>query len=88
MSTCKIVSSKRFNPRARHIALRYHSTGDLQQAKVIAVKYLPSEYMPSDALTKALPFTPLVRQRSVLMGLQKLSWDARVHEKLGTTDAL
>ena len=53
--------NRTFNPRSKHIALRYHSTGDLQEAGVLQLRYLPTDYMPSDVLTKGLPFTAHTR---------------------------
>ena len=58
LSTCRLVGATSWNPRSKHMALRYHSTGDLQRAGVLQVKYLPTAAMPSDALTKPLARMP------------------------------
>ena len=63
------------------MALRYHSTGDLQRAGVLQVRYLPTEYMPSDVLTKALPVHLHRRHAAVLLGVSKLNWQRRLQEK-------
>ena len=42
-STVTLVGSTHWNARTRHVALRYHSTGDLQRAGVLQVRYLPTE---------------------------------------------
>jgi hypothetical protein len=81
MSAISIVGSTHFNPRSRHIALRYHSTGDMQRAGVLQVRYLPTEHIPSDALTKGLPRAAHQRHTLVLLGISALKWDQRVHEK-------
>lgn len=79
-STCLLVGSKRYNPRTRHLALRYHHTGDLQRAQVLQVQYLPTEYMPSDVLTKQLPKAVHWRQAYVILGHMALQWKKRVEE--------
>ena len=81
MSAISIAGSTHFNPRSRHIALRYHSTGDMQRAGVLQVRYLPTEHIPSDALTKGLPRAAHQRHTLVLLGISALKWDQRVHEK-------
>jgi hypothetical protein len=81
LSACTLVGSTHFNPRSRHIALRCHSTGDLQRAGVLQVQYLPTEHIPSDALTKGLSRELHQRHTSVLLGLVKLDWTRRVLER-------
>jgi hypothetical protein len=44
-----------FHPRSKHIDIQYHSTRELVQASRITVKYVPTEVMVADALTKPLP---------------------------------
>jgi hypothetical protein len=77
LSTCHLVGSTRFNPRTRHLALRYHSTGDLQRAGVLQVRHLPTLHMPSDLLTKGLPKLLHKRHTAVLLGLVALAWSTR-----------
>lgn len=81
LSTCRLVGSTRWNPRSKHLALRYHSTGDLQRAGVLQVKYLPTDAMPSDALTKALARAPHQRHTKVLLGLAPLRWQQQLAAK-------
>ena len=83
LSTCRLVGApnRTFNPRSKHIALRYHSTGDLQEAGVLQLRYLPTDYMPSDVLTKGLPFAAHTRHARVLLGLAPLQWQRRLEQK-------
>ena len=81
LSCCTLVGSTHFNPRSRHIALRYHSTGDMQRAGVLQVRYLPTEHIPTDLLTKALPRVLHQRHTLVLLGIERLKWAQRVQEK-------
>jgi hypothetical protein len=81
LSTCTLVGSTHFNPRTRHVALRYHHTGSLQRAGVLQVRYLPTEHMQSDLLTKGVAVGLHQRHTAVLMGLAKLDWARRVREK-------
>ena len=80
-STVALVGSTHWNARTRHVALRYHSTGDLQRAGVLQVRYLPTEHMPSDVLTKALPVHLHRRHAAVLLGVSKLRWERRLKER-------
>jgi hypothetical protein len=79
-STCILVGSKRWNPRTKHMALRYHSTGDMQRAGVLQVKYLPTQHMPSDVLTKPLSVELHRRHTVVLLGIARLRWEERVEQ--------
>jgi hypothetical protein len=45
---------------------------------VLQVKYLPTQYMPSDVLTKGLPVIPHKRQTLVLLGISALNWEQRL----------
>ena len=44
------------NCRSKHIDVRYHVIRDLVAAKVIEVKYLETENMTADIMTKSLGF--------------------------------
>ena len=46
------------------------------------MRYLPTEHIPSDALTKGLPRAAHQRHTLVLLGISALKWDQRVHEKI------
>ena len=54
--------------RSKHINIQYHFTQDLVRAGRIAVKYIPTKLMITDALTKPLPrpqFSMLVEAMGV-----------------------
>ena len=55
MSTLKLCDSTHFNPRTKHVALRYHHVGSQQRAGVVRLKYMSTDQIPSDLLTKPLP---------------------------------
>ena len=78
LSTCRLVGATSWNPRSKHLALRYHSTGDLQRAGVLQVKYLPTAAMPSDVLTKPLARVLHERHTKVLLGLAPLQWEQQL----------
>ena len=44
-----------FHPRSKHIDIQYHYTRELVQSQRITIKYIPTNVMLADALTKALP---------------------------------
>ena len=48
---------------------------------VLQVKYLPTDAMPSDALTKALTRGPHERHSRVLLGLAPLKWEQQLQRK-------
>jgi hypothetical protein len=74
MSTLALVKAGRFNPRTKHLNLRYHHVGDRQRLGEVQLEYLKTDMMPADALTKPLARHPFVRHRQVLMGASKLAW--------------
>jgi hypothetical protein len=43
-----------FHPRSKHIDVQYHYTRELVQANRIVVKYIPTDIMLADGLTKSL----------------------------------
>ena len=43
------------HPRSKHVDIQYHFTWDLVCAGRIAVKYIPTKLMITDALMKPLP---------------------------------
>jgi len=75
MGTIELIRSNHFNPRTKHVALRYHHVGDQQKLGEVDVKYLSTDLMPADALTKALRREPFERHRAVLLGEKILEWD-------------
>ena len=44
-----------FHPRSKHIAIQYHFTRGVVQMGQITIKYIPTNVMIADALTKSLP---------------------------------
>jgi len=53
-STIKMLQNKSNAGRTKHINLRYNILRELVATGIIIIKYLPTEYMTSDTLTKAL----------------------------------
>ena len=53
----------------------------VQEAGVLQLRYLPTDYMPSDVLTKGLPFAAHTRHARVLLGLAPLQWQQRLEQK-------
>jgi hypothetical protein len=74
MSTITLCESRHFNARTKHVALRYHHVGDLIRAGDLILKYLGTEAMTADVLTKALFKKPHCHHRAVLLGHVKLLW--------------
>jgi len=54
MSTIKLIHHKGNEARTKHIDLRYNVIREFLQKQKIIVKYLPTEYMIADMLTKPL----------------------------------
>lgn len=74
MSTISLVGSRHWNPRTKHVALRYHHTGDLQRAGTLKVQYLSTGEMPADVLTKPLGGGAHTKHAQVLLGLASLQF--------------
>jgi hypothetical protein len=75
LGTIELCRSRHFNPRTRHVALRYHHVGDQQRLGVVRVAYLSTNEIPADALTKALRAEPFKKHRSVLLGQVPVTWE-------------
>ena len=73
-STIKLIHSTHWNARTKHVALRYHHTGDLVRNGEVQISYLPTDKMPADLLTKPLPAAAHNRHRAVLLGHAPLQW--------------
>ena len=80
-STIKLIHSEHWNARTRHVALRYHHTGDLVRDRKIQIVYLPTDQMPADILTKPLPKEAFQRHRAVLLGLVTLRLPPLQHQQ-------
>ena len=48
---------------------------------MLQLRYLPTDYMPSDVLTKGLSFVAHTRHARVLLGLAPLQWQRRLEQK-------
>jgi hypothetical protein len=72
MSTIKLVLGGRFNPKTRHMNVRYHYTHDLVTEGAVRCTHLATESMPSDVLTKALSKADHLRHTAVLLGRVRL----------------
>ena len=68
LSTIAIVKSGRFNPRSKHINVRYHYCHNLQEEGVVKLVHLATDKMPSDVLNKALARREHERHTRVLLG--------------------
>ena len=75
-STIALVESKHFNARTKHVALRYHHTAEQQREGMLKVEYQPTDDMPADALTKALPQAAHQKHANVLLGRTPYKWTA------------
>ena len=75
MSTLELIRSQHFNPRTRHISLRYHHTGEQQALGVLQSAYCPTDRIPSDLLTKPLARELHHRHAKVLLGMEPIEWE-------------
>jgi hypothetical protein len=57
-----------FHQRTKHIDTRFHFIRDLIKDNVIEIKYLPTDHMIADILTKALPRVKFEGLRVLLNG--------------------
>jgi hypothetical protein len=75
-STIQLATSGHCNPRTKHkhVALRYMYVHELQQQGIVALKWVPTDSMLADVLTKALSKADHNRLCSVLMGRSVLQW--------------
>ena len=72
ISTIRLTNSGRFNPRTRHMNVRYHYCHDLADAGIVNVRHLGTDFMPSDVLTKAVGAAEHRRHSDVLLGRSQL----------------
>jgi hypothetical protein len=86
MAAITLTNSENFNPRTKHIAVRYMYISGLQREGVCKVRYLPTDNIPSDVLTKALGARDHHKHSSVLLGYTQLVWtDEKATEKAAKT---
>jgi hypothetical protein len=83
MAAITLSNSENSNPRTKHIAVRYMymHINDLQKKGVCKVQHLPTDNIPSEALTKALGPTEFHKHLQVLLGQKQLTW---THTKANT----
>lgn len=62
-STIKLIKSKEFRNRTKHIDIKYHFVSDLVEKKVIDLQYCPTEDMIGDMFTKPLQQIKLKKHR-------------------------
>ena len=67
-------TNETFNPRTKHIALRFMYINSMQQANEVVVKHLSTDCIPADALTKPLHPTIFSKHMAVIMGRQPIDW--------------
>ena len=84
MSTLKICEGTHFNPRTKHVGLRYHHVGFQQREGVVKLKHLSTTEIAADALTKPLRAGPFLKHRAVLLGLKRLRWLSSSHSEKNT----
>ena len=73
MSTIKLIVHKGNETRTKNIDLRYNIIREFLQQKRIVVRYLPTEYMIADMLTKPLPGPSFSRLTSRLLNISPLT---------------
>ena len=74
-STITLCESRHFNQRTKHLALRYHHVGDEIRKGTVKLRYLCTEDMTADILTKALYKDQHIKHRDVLLGHIQLKWN-------------
>ena len=70
MSTIKLIAHKGNEARTKYIDLRYNIIREFLQQKRIVVRYLPTESMIADMLTKPLPGPSFSRLTSCLLNMK------------------
>ncbi|XP_036341057.1 secreted RxLR effector protein 161-like [Rhagoletis pomonella] len=55
MSSIELAEVEGFRNRTKHIDVRHHHIRDMINEGVVSIKYIPSEEMAADNLTKAVP---------------------------------
>lgn len=68
ISAQKLAENHTFHPRSKHIAIRHHFIRDAVRNNQILIKYIPTDEMIADILTKALP-GPKHKKCTEMLGL-------------------
>jgi hypothetical protein len=63
-----MATSKKFTPRTKHIALKYHHFRSHVKKGHIEINYCPTEDQKADLLTKPLADAAFFRLRNMLIG--------------------
>jgi hypothetical protein len=69
----QLAKNPKFHERTKHIAVRYHFVRDACERDLIQLRYLPTNEMIADILTKSLPQEVHWKH---MHGLGLVSWDA------------
>ena len=65
-AACALSNSPAISARSKHIDVRHHFIRDHVQAGSFSTTWIPTEDMPADIFTKALPVVVFSRHRDVL----------------------
>ena len=74
LSAISLSHAKAYNPRTKHIAIRYMYVNQIQEQGEVLIKHLSTDSIPSGALTKPLHGAPFKLHTDVLMGRLPLQW--------------
>jgi hypothetical protein len=65
-AACSLSNSPSISTRSKHIDIRHHFIREHIRAGSFSTTWIPTEDMPADIFTKALPFPSFSRHRDVL----------------------
>ena len=82
-----LANSGHFNPRTRHIAIRYLYVNELVNEGVVSLRYVRTTEMSADVLTKALATTEHRKHINVLFGYTDVCLDAEDSEQTRENEA-
>ena len=74
MSCITLCKGKHFNARTKHCALRFHHVSEQQEKNICKLVYMPTDVIPSDLLTKALPKASHIRHMATILGNTFFNW--------------
>lgn len=70
-STIAIAQSKGYNPKTKHIDIRYNFVKDATECEDVKLAYIDIKLQPADALTKSLDKTKIIAFRE-MMGIKSI----------------